>query len=85
MHRMMDHRTTEIRTHVQKVLASIFTTKKIIIKETPGNRLTKTHGITMGSTWNTDCAYAMHDCKPRVMMDSIKNVALSDFVPHFFS
>ena len=29
----------------------------------------------------------MHDAKPRVMMESIKNVAVSDLVPHvhFFS
>ena len=38
MYRMMDHGTTEIRIQMQRVLA---TTKKIIIKETQGNRLTK--------------------------------------------
>ena len=58
MYRTIDHGTTEM--HVQSILATVvFTAKKIIIiKEMPGNRLTKTRGITTGSIWNTDCTCA---------------------------
>ena len=64
----MDHGTTEIRIHVQRVLASIFTTKKII-KEVPGNRLTK-HTELRWAVFGILIAH-MHDRKPHVMMDSI--------------
>ena len=38
-----------------KKIQLVFTKK---IKETPGNRLIKTHRITVGSIWNTDCTCA---------------------------
>ena len=64
----MDHGTTE--THVQSVLVSIHHKEN---NETLGNRLTK-HAELRWAAFGILIAH-VHDAKPRVMMESSKNVA----------